>query len=328
MSLLVDSLKTAIANINTAMKNMATVVAGKTSINDSDASSTTQTYSTSKIETRLSELNTSLTTAINNKTQIDDTLASTSTVYSSSKVEAVAAAAQAAATASAADLVAAATTSYQAADAALATQITTAQTELQASIDDVAADLAAIINDTLSSTTTTYSSDKINSLITASATAVKAEILDGADAAYDTLKEIQTALAEDDTQIASILTQIGQNQATLAANLANLGAIADSAALDASVSKGFGYLAADVTFGTTGIVGSGSVLVLPYTAGGMVIQQVTTASGVVARLQTAVDPVWGDWMLVGGTVDAMQSYLSLGDTEFDFAAYWAELEAA
>ncbi len=62
----------------------------------------------------------------------------------------------------------------------------------------------AKINDTASSTTTTYSSDKVINLLTT----LKNEILGGASAAYDTLLEIQNALTGDDADIASLLSAV------------------------------------------------------------------------------------------------------------------------
>jgi hypothetical protein len=63
----------------------------------------------------------------------------------------------------------------------------------------------AKINDAAAAATTTYSS---NEIIARLAT-LKNEILGGASSAYDTLLEIQNALAGDDADIASLLTAVG-----------------------------------------------------------------------------------------------------------------------
>ena len=62
------------------------------------------------------------------------------------------------------------------------------------------------------STTSTYSSsrieDKISEAVEAGKTAVKNSILDGAESAYDTLKEIQEIIKEDKTAAASLLESV------------------------------------------------------------------------------------------------------------------------
>lgn len=70
----------------------------------------------------------------------------------------------------------------------LNTKTTSIQTELGTIKDQIAS--ATNIDDTKSSTTTTYSSSKISSEITAAKQAVKNDLLGGAGAAYDTLKEL------------------------------------------------------------------------------------------------------------------------------------------
>ena len=59
---------------------------------------------------------------------------------------------------------------------------------------------------------TTYSSEKIESYVTEQITAAKAsvkeDILDGAEAAYDTLKEIQEIIKKDKTVTASLLEAV------------------------------------------------------------------------------------------------------------------------
>jgi len=53
-------------------------------------------------------------------------------------------------------------------------------------------------------TATTFSASKITSLLDA----LKADLLGGADAAFDTLKELQTAILDDQTGIAALLAAV------------------------------------------------------------------------------------------------------------------------
>lgn len=89
----------------------------------------------------------------------------------------------------------------------LATLSTTAKASLVAAINEVAASIVTaggLIDDANVSTTTTYSSDKIVALLNA----LKAEILGGADAAYDTLLELQQAIQADQSGLAALATAI------------------------------------------------------------------------------------------------------------------------
>lgn len=88
----------------------------------------------------------------------------------------------------------------------LATLSTTAKSNLVAAINELAAVVAAVgvIDDTTVSISTTYSSTKIVTLLGT----LKAEILGGADAAYDTLLELQQALQNDQTGIAALTTAV------------------------------------------------------------------------------------------------------------------------
>lgn len=113
---------------------------------------------------------------------------------------------------------------------------TTDKTNLVAAINELDSVLsaAAVIDDAAASGATTYSSNKIVALITAA----KDEILGGASSAFDTLLEIQNALASDDSDIAGLLTAVANRvrfdvAQTLSASekaqaLANIGAIAAS----------------------------------------------------------------------------------------------------
>ena len=83
---------------------------------------------------------------------------------------------------------------------------TTDKSSLVAAINELkAAILAAVaIDDAQMSATTTYSSNKIVTLLDA----LKADILGGADPAYDTLLELQQALQNDQTGIAALTAAI------------------------------------------------------------------------------------------------------------------------
>lgn len=83
---------------------------------------------------------------------------------------------------------------------------TTNKSNLVAAINELQALVTASsdIDDSQVSTTTTYSSNKIVSLLNA----LKAEILGGADAAYDTLLEIQQALTNSSSGLDALLASI------------------------------------------------------------------------------------------------------------------------
>lgn len=89
----------------------------------------------------------------------------------------------------------------------LANLTTTQKSNLVGAINEVLAAVATAtqIDDSTASTSKTYSSSKVVALLAA----LKAEILGGASAAYDTLKEIQDILASDDTAISGLLTAVG-----------------------------------------------------------------------------------------------------------------------
>lgn len=89
----------------------------------------------------------------------------------------------------------------------LSSLTTTAKSNLVAAINEVKAlaNSAGGISDGTTATGTTWSSQRINDYV---ATQVSA-ILGGAGAAFDTLREIQLALEADDTDIAGILTALG-----------------------------------------------------------------------------------------------------------------------
>lgn len=64
---------------------------------------------------------------------------------------------------------------------------------------------AAKINDTAAATTTTYSSSKVESFVTAKIAA----LVNGAPATFDTLKEIADYIASDQTATGALTTAIG-----------------------------------------------------------------------------------------------------------------------
>jgi hypothetical protein len=95
--------------------------------------------------------------------------------------------------------------------------ITTAKGNLVAAINEVkaqanslAASGGATINDgSTSSTTQTYSVNKIITSIAEARAAVKAEILGGAGAAYDTLQELKDLLDGAETDLSALTTALG-----------------------------------------------------------------------------------------------------------------------
>ena len=118
----------------------------------------------------------------------------------------------------------------------LATLSTTDKTNLVAAINELktAVNASTSINDSQVTTTTTYSSSKIVTLLDA----LKNEILGGADAAYDTLLELQQAIQADQSGITALLDAVNKRvrydaaQTLTAAEQAqarsNIGAVAAS----------------------------------------------------------------------------------------------------
>lgn len=88
----------------------------------------------------------------------------------------------------------------------LASLTTTDKSSLVAAINELktAVSAATRIDDAQVSTSTTYSSNQIVTLLDA----LKAEILGGADAAYDTLLEIQQALTDSGSGLDALLAAI------------------------------------------------------------------------------------------------------------------------
>ncbi|MDB0567377.1 hypothetical protein LBW52_15305, partial [Ralstonia solanacearum] len=83
------------------------------------------------------------------------------------------------------------------------TSLVAAINELRAQFDKLAN--AALIDDAnAAGITTTFSASRITSLLDA----LKADLLGGADAAFDTLKELQDAILKDQTGIAALLAAV------------------------------------------------------------------------------------------------------------------------
>ncbi|APF85492.1 hypothetical protein HI806_01150 [Ralstonia solanacearum] len=114
------------------------------------------------------------------------------------------------------------------------TSLVSAINELRAQFDKIAS--AALIDDAnAAGTATTFSASKITGLLDA----LKADLLGGADAAFDTLKELQEAILKDQSGIAALLAAVDRRvrfdaaQALTADEQAqarqNIGAVAASA---------------------------------------------------------------------------------------------------
>jgi len=87
---------------------------------------------------------------------------------------------------------------------------TTDKTNLVSSINELRTQISTLAGITLiddvnaAGTATTFSASKITTLLDA----LKADLLGGADAAFDTLKELQTAILSDQTGINALLTAV------------------------------------------------------------------------------------------------------------------------
>ena len=93
----------------------------------------------------------------------------------------------------------------------LANLTTTDKTSLVNAINEIknAVASASGINDTTASSSSTYSSTKIEARIVAVSNAAITALVNGAPAALDTLKELADQLAADESITAGLLTQIG-----------------------------------------------------------------------------------------------------------------------
>ena len=87
-------------------------------------------------------------------------------------------------------------------------EIQTAMGKLQTDLEDLqtAVGNSTEIDDETASLTTTYSSSKIVAEITAAKQAVKADLLDGVDGAYDTLKEVAAAIKGNQDALTALQT--------------------------------------------------------------------------------------------------------------------------
>ncbi|MDD2810037.1 hypothetical protein [Rhodoferax sp.] len=87
---------------------------------------------------------------------------------------------------------------------------TTDKTNLVSSINELRSQISTLAGITViddvnaAGTATTFSASKITTLLDA----LKADLLGGADAAFDTLKELQTAILSDQTGINALLTAV------------------------------------------------------------------------------------------------------------------------
>jgi len=92
----------------------------------------------------------------------------------------------------------------------LANLSTTDKTNLVSSINELRSQILVLAGITViddansAATATTFSASKITGLLDA----LKADLLGGADAAFDTLKELQTAILSDESGIAALLTAV------------------------------------------------------------------------------------------------------------------------
>ena len=92
----------------------------------------------------------------------------------------------------------------------LANLSTTDKTNLVSSINELRSQILVLAGITViddansAATVTTFSASKITGLLDA----LKADLLGGADAAFDTLKELQTAILSDESGIAALLTAV------------------------------------------------------------------------------------------------------------------------
>ena len=141
------------------------------------------------------------------------------------------------------------------ADGNLGSLTTTAKTNLVAAINEVRAMVqaasgggGAVINDAGTTTSDVWSASKVQSVVSAAATATKNELINGAGAALDTLAELATALGNDANYAATVAGQIAKRVRFDAAQtltgpektqvLANIGAAssADYTTLNSTVS--------------------------------------------------------------------------------------------
>lgn len=209
-------------------------------------------------------------------------------------------------------------------------EIATSNTAAEALTQRVAANEGAITNlqsevakkveidDAQASATKTYSSQKVDSQITAAKQSVKNDLLGGAGEAYDTLKELADALVTNKDAI-SALQQIAQGhvQFDKAQSLndeqkkqarANIGALSAAVeksgiALDTLTEEG-----SYVVTGATGLPAdftSDPVFVTVTKAGTATVQMVGGVQGAEYKLfaRTAADGAYGEFAQIGAKTD-------------------------
>lgn len=209
-------------------------------------------------------------------------------------------------------------------------EIATSNTAAEALTQRVAANEGAITNlqsevakkveidDAQASTTKTYSSQKVDSQITAAKQAVKDDLLGGAGEAYDTLKELADALVTNKDAITA-LQQIAQGhvQFDKAQSLndeqkkqarANIGALSAAVeksgiALDTLTEEG-----SYVVTGATGLPAdftADPVFVTVTKAGTATVQMVGGVQGAEYKLfaRTAADGAFGEFAQIGAKTD-------------------------
>lgn len=209
-------------------------------------------------------------------------------------------------------------------------EIATSNTAAEALIQRVAANEGAITNlqsevakkveidDAQASATKTYSSQKVDSQITAAKQSVKNELLGGAGEAYDTLKELADALVTNKDAITA-LQQIAQGHVQFdkaqALNddqkkqaRANIGALSAAVeksgiALDTLTEEG-----SYVVTGATGLPAdftSDPVFVTVTKAGTATVQMVGGVQGAEYKLfaRTAADGAYGEFAQIGAKTD-------------------------
>jgi hypothetical protein len=160
----------ATSNLVAAINEIEAAVSSASGIDDATTSTTT-TWSSSKI-------NTQITSAVSDKAVIDDASTSTSKVWSSSKTNTA--------------INSAVADKPVIDDASTSTSKVWSSSKTNTAINSAVAN-KAVIDDDAASTTTVYSSSKTDSQIGAAIDG----LVDGAGAALDTLRELAAALGDD-----------------------------------------------------------------------------------------------------------------------------------
>lgn len=101
----------------------------------------------------------------------------------------------------------------------LASLTTTVKTSIVLALNSLVASQGAVIADGATAGTSTWSSTKIADAISTGITSAVSGILGGADAAYNTLKELQDLMQADDTAMSGLTTLVGQKLSITAQTL-------------------------------------------------------------------------------------------------------------